>query len=476
MIIKAANILNHSKAICKRLLPIFFVLFICFYSCDAFAQVQSGHFFAAAGQDGISLVPTTPACTHARMEQIYKSGCYACDIVTAIIGSFISACTYLYDVSKEAGVKILALGAMLWIAFYIFKQLASLKNIEPGVMVNELLIMAFKILGAYVVITAGVSFFINYTIVPFLGFGADFGIAMVEAVSNISNLDLDNIKLDSAYTFKDGILPASFFNTVQKYVKAVDTTVATHLEIGHLMTCYSRNAGSWGIIPNMWLWLAGAFIWFCGFMMTLSVAYYLVDMSFKLGFAIIALPITVALWPFNITKGKITACFSIILKAMGILIFLAMAVSIGLALVSASLSLQNSDQNQTTVATDTGQQSNNDNELATAIKNNNLEYISDQLSFFNFQWIIVLFAYLYAIKMIGAAINNYVNDFFSDKVFGKGSPMHTKLTQATDMAKKQVMKPVKLGGKIITHQTGRLITRGVTAAISKFKQNKKNKG
>ena len=185
---------------------------------------------------------------------------------------------------------------------------------------------------------------------------------------------------------------------------------------------------------------------------------------------------------------------------MGILIFLAMAVSIGLALVSASLTTQKTNsqasaildvQNQLTSVNvqdkftqmtnkkkndalkDAAQQSNNDNELGTAIKNNNLEYISDQLSFFNFQWIIVLFAYLYAIKMIGAAINNYVNDFFSDKVFGKGSPMHTKLTQATDMAKKQVMKPVKLGGKIITHQTGRLTTRGVTAAISKFKQNKK---
>ena len=51
------------------------------------------------------------------------------------------------------------------------------------------------------------------------------------------------------------------------------------------------------------------------FMMTLSVAYYLVDISFKLGFAIIAMPITVGLWPFNITKGKLASCFSIVLRS-----------------------------------------------------------------------------------------------------------------------------------------------------------------
>lgn len=52
-----------------------------------------------------------------RMDAIYKSGCYACDVVTALIGSFMNACTYLYDVAKEAGSKILWVGVMLWVAF-----------------------------------------------------------------------------------------------------------------------------------------------------------------------------------------------------------------------------------------------------------------------------------------------------------------------------------------------------------------------
>ena len=117
------------------------------------------------------------------MDAIYKSGCYACDVVTALIGSFMNACTYLYDVAKEAGSKILWVGVMLWVAFYVLQQLSSLKNLEPSAMVNELLIMAFKVLGAYLVINAGIDFFISYAIVPFMNFGAQFGIAMLASAS-----------------------------------------------------------------------------------------------------------------------------------------------------------------------------------------------------------------------------------------------------------------------------------------------------
>ena len=153
-------------------------------------------------------------CNKERMDAIYKSSCYACDVVTALIGSFMNACTYLYDVSKEAGTKLLWLGAILWVAFYILQQLSSLKNLEPTAMVNDLLIMAFKVLGAYLVIRAGVDFFINYAIVPFMNFGAQFSIAWLASASAASGLNLADIQLDSVYLFEDGPIPAHFLNPV----------------------------------------------------------------------------------------------------------------------------------------------------------------------------------------------------------------------------------------------------------------------
>ena len=452
---KRADIFSKLKANLWILLPICLGLFLLTYSTPAEA-----------------LFP----CTKERMDRIYKSGCYACDIVSVLIGSFIGACTYLYGIAKEAGTKLLAVGLMLWLAFYILKQLSSLKNLEPATMVNDLLIMAFKVLVAYVIVNAGISFFIDFGIVPFMNFGAEFGITMVETVSHVSGLNLAEFKIDSAYEFKDGIVPANFLNLLQKYVGAVDYTVSTHMQIGHLLTCHATGAGAWhwviAVIPNIWLWISGAFIWLCGFMMTLSVTYYLVDLSFKLGFAIVALPITVGLWPFNVTKGKVKSCFGIILHSAGVLIFLAMTVSAGLALVSAAL-----DYGQEEVAGDTeSAYTSGADKLMQKIEAGDNEYVSEQFSFWSFRWIVILFAYLYAIKLIGSTITDYVNNFFGG-LMSKASPMHRRLTQATDMAKaaakSTVTKPFRKAKQIAKAQT----KKATRAIANKFKDedDKKDK-
>lgn len=407
---------------------------------------------------GIVFGVSNRECNKERMDAIYKSGCYACDVVTALIGSFMNACTYLYDVAKEAGSKILWVGIMLWVAFYVLQQLSSLKNLEPSAMVNELLIMAFKVLGAYLVINAGIDFFISYAIVPFMNFGAQFGIAMLASASAGSGLNIfGNIQLDSAYLFQDGPIPAYFLNQLQQYIAAVDYTVSTHLEIGHMLTCHATHAGAydWEIarIPNIWIWLSGAFIWFMGFMMTLSVTYYLVDISFKLGFAIIALPITVGLWPFNITKGKLGTCFSIILNSAGILIFLAMTVAAGLALVSNALDAGSQEAMNASIDSVLTKEMDGTTKMMTAIEDGDNEYIDEQLAFWSFGWIVLLFAYLFAMKLIGSTKSDYVDRFFSSMI--KSDPMHMGLTKMTDMAKQQAARPIKFAGKIAKHQAGK---------------------
>lgn len=76
---------------------------------------------------GIVFGVSNRECNKERMDAIYKSGCYACDVVTALIGSFMNACTYLYDVAKEAGQqdpvgRRHALGCLLCPAAAVFAQ------------------------------------------------------------------------------------------------------------------------------------------------------------------------------------------------------------------------------------------------------------------------------------------------------------------------------------------------------------------
>jgi len=414
------------------------------------------------------------SCNLERMNNIYKSGCYSCIVVKSLIEAFLKACSQVYEISKEAGVKILVLGLMLWIGFYVLQQISSLKNIEPTAMVNEMLIMAFKVLGAYLVITAGIGFFIDYVIVPFMNWGADFGLMLLLSSSAASGLDIVSTELDGSYlSTAETIIPPHLINNITTFVAAVDGTTSTHMQIGHMITCHSTNAGSFrffGVffIPNIWLWICGAAIWFAGFMMTLSVAYYLIDISFKLGFAIIAMPIVVGLWPFNVTKDRLSKCFNMVLNAAGIFVFLAMTTGAGLALVSNALDagsdaelLQESAASRNIAV----EELDGTQKLFLAVEDNDNDYIVNRFALFGPSFLLILFAYLYAIKLIGSTVSEYVDVFFPDGVMAGQSPMHHRLTQATDFVKKKAGKGVKFA-KDVAKTQGKKATKGLA---SKFK-------
>ena len=427
-------------------------------------------------------------CNVKRMDSIYKSGCYSCIIVKGLISIFLNACSKLYDLSREAGVKVLFIGLLIWLPFYILQQLSSLKNLEPAAMVNDLLIMAFKVIVAYLVINAGIQFFIDFLINPILEAGADFGMMMLNAATKESGVDISAALSDDAAITEDTVMPKSLLNNIMSYVAAISGTVSTHMEIGHMVTCHSMNAGRWdwtimGVgltVVNLWLWIAGAFIWFMGFMMTFGVTFYLVDISFKIGFTVVALPIVVGLWPFNITKDRLGACIGMVLNAAGIFLFLAMTVSIGLILVSSSLDLATISTDTAELATAAKERGLNwdsmsgADRLMMAIEDENTEFVSKKFALFSTSWILIAIACLYALKLIGATVSDYVNQFFPDNAMGGASPMHQKMVQHTDFVKSKVKKAGKKVLKGVKKAAKHWGRKSIDAVRRKFEDDDKD--
>ena len=388
------------------------------------------------------------ACPQIMVDYIYKSSCYPCKVVKSLVSVFLNGCKYLEGTSKEAGQKLLILGFMLWVAFYVMRQVSSFKNIEPASMVNDLLIMAFKILFAWVVIVRGYSLMVDYVLVPFLGWGVDFGTELVVAATTATGLDISGTQVESSYLLGpdyDGILPPHILNNIMTYIAAVDGTVTNHLKIGHMVMCHSTHAGAWGFpeyglsIPNFWMWLCGAAIWIVGFCMTFSVLFYLVDMSFKLGFVLVALPIVTGLWPFGMTKGKLKACFDMLLHAAGTFIFLAMTTACGLVLVDSAIAVGQGIMENT--ITDSVVRAQGTQKVLDAIERGDTEATADMFSIFSSSFFILVFAYLYAIKVIGSTLSDYVDVFFGSDALG--SPMHHRFTQSVAYAKEQIQKRLK---------------------------------
>lgn len=414
----------------------------------------------------------TDKCQVSRMQGYYQSKCYACVIVKTLLETFLVACSQVYDLTSEAGSKILVIGAMIWLAFFALKNVSSFANVEPGAMVNTLFVFLFKVMVAYIVINSGLTTIIHYTINPLVTAGADYGLGLMSTMASSSGVDNTTGYEAAKYsavvptiTSADGkttadIISSDVINKIMLFTYNLDKTVSTNLVIGHALTCHSMNAGAWNFglfhLVNIWIWLCGAAIWFCGFMLTLGICYYLLDISFKLGFAIIALPVVIGLWPFNVTKDKLTLTISIILTSAATFAFLALTTTYALVLISTALR---------DIPT-----------LYDAIDNEKVDWISDTFDISGPYFLIIIFAYLYSMKLISSTITDYVDKFFGDGVFGGQSPMHSKMTQATDFAKQKVTGAASAVGGAVTTQAKKGAEKVLKGAGRLVKSAFKGKG
>ena len=277
------------------------------------------------------------------MEEYQKeyTKCYACQTVKLMLEAFMIAASRTYEISKDAGIILLTIGSFLWVPFFVIGKISSFTNPEGPKMVNEFLIFLFKVAFAYVAINVGISVLVDYFINPILAAGADMGTAYLSfglpAPDNVEGMTRE-------YRF-DGdpataIINPAVIDKILDFTEGVTIKVSSNMVIGNALMCHSLDAFKLilGIrTVDIWLWLCGAAIWVIGFLLALFVCYYLLDICFKIGFAIIMLPIAIGLWPFKATKGRVGACFSIILRSAAIYAMLAVCTTLATILIDAVL-------------------------------------------------------------------------------------------------------------------------------------------
>ena len=251
------------------------------------------------------------------------------------------------------------------------------------------------------------------------------------------------------------IIPDSVFLNIYNTTKNISNSITVTSVLGDVLMCHASHAAKQhaeiaGIrifnYPKISIWLAGLLVYFFGFMFLLSITFYVVDISFKLGFAVILLPIGIALWPFKATHDRLAKLISIILHSAAIFVFLALTVSYAL--------------NMLTVAVG------NLDAIFDAIDANDTDTIQNAFSIYTTSFLVILFSLVYGLKLIGSTIPDYANRFFPDNVFGQSVPMHHMAVQSMDFAQKKIVEPTaKLAGDITKTQAGRL-TEGVGNVLS----------
>ncbi len=306
--------------------------------------------------------------------------------------------------------------------------------------------------------------------------------------------------LQGAASLGGGIIPDNVLISIYNTTKKISDKTALLLTLGHALTCHAVHAGKNSVdagpvtffdYPDFSVWICGAIVYFVGFMMTLSISFYVADIAFKLGFAVIMLPIGFALWPFPVTKDKIAILISIILKNAAIFAFLAITVTYSLSLLDAALDAKLNDEvsdsnpllavmfapikqaaaEQGLTWDDLGGME----KIFFMITNNVTDIIAKNFTPFSTYFLVIMFAMVYGLKLIGATITDYVDKFFPDKAFGKAAPIHGSMTQGVDFVKKKAVAPiVSYASDVAKTQTGRLV-QGTGKLISgKYNDSIKN--
>ena len=241
---------------------------------------------------------------------------------------------------------------------------------------------------------------------------------------------------------------------IHRFMLKTYRSMSQVLMVGHALMCYAIKVDytCMGVnvfwkeicffkIPDLTYLLVGFSIYFTGILISMCLGMYFVDICFKIGFAIIFMPIAIALWPFPPTKNKFSENLGIIIRNSMLFMLLGIGVAYCVKLVSEGLF-------------DGGKEA-----FWDAIANGKSEELAESFSLFSSHIFVVLFALLYGFKILQGSVNNYLNTFFSDAAFGGESPMHHMGAQAVGMAYANTVKPAMSYAKdVATHQTGRAVS------------------
>lgn len=121
-------------------------------------------------------------CSMDNIRQSYgdSNSCWYCDVVIILTNSFLNAAGKALPSAIALGQIILKLGFLIWLAYYILQQVSSFAPVTPSKMLQDILVMGFKVALASVVVDAANAVIIEYFINPIGELGTDYGLALYD--------------------------------------------------------------------------------------------------------------------------------------------------------------------------------------------------------------------------------------------------------------------------------------------------------
>ena len=310
---------------------------------------------------------------------------------------------------------------------------------------------------------------------------------------------IDSAKNPVSVTFVGtNMFDSQILTNMQDMMLKIYNSLSKLFMLGHGLMCYASEITPICIptsaqdifdctitVPRLNYWIPGLVIYIVGFFMTMAIGMYFVDVSFKLGFAVLMLPLSLGLWPFPPTKGKFIENIQIVVHNAMLFAFAAIGTAYATTLIKNGILEDEAGWNDFWAIVDDSKSvslwdyfTNHDKYKA---YKDNLHKLSENFSLDATHILVILFCLIFAFKILGSSINDYLNRFFGEgSLGGAEGAMHHMGTQAIGYATSRTVAPaMRLARDIAVTQAGRgveAIGDGISNLGNRINTNFSNSG
>ncbi len=286
---------------------------------------------------------------------------------------------------------------------------------------------------------------------------------------------------------KHRLFAEEILENLQKMMVKIYQSLSGLFARGHALMCYATNVSPLCLdvagnaltaikaiancalkVPLLNYFIPGLLIYIMGFFMCMAIGMYFVDISFKLGFAVLFLPLSISLWPFPPTQSKLSENIAIIIHSAMLFAFAAIGTAYAIQIISAAMGLEETFWKVINGASDLKADSGLLEVSWYHIKgwftqlsdsDDSMEKFSQNFSISSSYILVILFSLFFAFKILAASINNYLNYFFGDGSLGEADhAMHHMGTQAVGFIKNNTVDPAaRLARDVAMFQGGKAL-------------------
>lgn len=122
-------------------------------------------------------------CSMDNIRQSYgpdKDSCWYCNVVIVLTNAYMNAAGKALPSAITLGKLILKLGFLIWLAYYVLQQVSSFAPVTPGKMLQDILVMGFKVALATVAVDAANSVIVEFFVNPIGELGTEYGMALYD--------------------------------------------------------------------------------------------------------------------------------------------------------------------------------------------------------------------------------------------------------------------------------------------------------